>query len=415
MPGQIHYRSTRFIPTTRDAPADATQPSHRYMLRAGLIRQLGSGAYTKLPLGFTVCRNLENLIDEEMELRGAVRLHFPALQPVSIWQDAGRFEAYGKDMFSFKDRHERLTCMAPTHEIAAALMAASDIRSYKDLPRRIYQTQTKFRDEVRPRAGLLRTREFTMHDVYSFDVDEAAGEASYSLFHAAYVSLFRRLELPVYSIATSDTGAIGGSVSHEFLHPNPGGDSEFFISADGSRAQWEPDESDPSNSVKHAGFELAHTFQLGTQYSVSLGTFYDTPSGEKWPIWMCSFGLGIERTIASLIEHHSSGGRMVWPAAVAPYHVNIVLAQDDVLAIQKAGADIAARLASAGLRVMIDDRPARVGVKFADSELLGAAQDVVLGKDYPSAELQDHRHGTRRSFDVQEVAAQVCLAHVTDS
>ncbi|MGQ0678185.1 MAG: aminoacyl--tRNA ligase-related protein [Actinomycetota bacterium] len=408
MKGSLTYRSKTFMPTEREAPADAVQPSHKFMVRAGMIRQLGSGAYSKLPLGFDVTRRLETIIDEEMENRGASRLHFPALQPVSIWKEAGRFEIYGDDMFHFPDRHGRETCLAPTHEIAAALLATSDIRSYKDLPCRLYQTQIKFRDEARPRGGVLRTREFTMHDLYSFDEDEEKAQVSYSLFHEAYVAVFRRVDLPVFSIETSETGTIGGAVSHEFLHPNDLGESSFWVTADGKEAFFEP--AGKSDLVRTSGFELAHTFQLATQYSEALSAKFNRPTGERLPVWMCSFGLGIERTIAAAIEHHARGSRMVWPVELAPYHVNVILASEDLASeAHREIAELGAHLLAAGLRVMVDDRQLRIGAKFADSELLGPRWELVVGKEYPFVELRDHAEATEKLVNISAAPSEVLI------
>lgn len=409
MSGSVQYRDAAFIPTTREVPGDTQQLSHRYMLRAGLVRQLGSGSYSKLPMGFDVCRRLEDLIDEEMLSRGASRVHFPALQPVSIWRDAGRFETYGDDIFSFLDRHGKETCMAPTHEIAAALLGASDIRSYKNMPCRLYQTQIKFRDEVRPRGGVLRTREFTMHDLYSFDVDDGAAQVSYELFHDAYLSVFRRIDLPIFPVETSDTGAIGGSVSHEFIYPSVAGESEVWVTADRSSAVFELTSAGSAEGMtQETGLELAHTFQLGTQYSDRLGAEFVTAQGGKMPIWMCSFGLGVERTVAAVVEHNLSGdAKMVWPKEISPYPINIMVSSSELQSGATTAAKVATRLAAAGYRVMIDDRDIGMGVKFADSGLLGPRWELVLGREAPRLELRDQATGTVTTVEPEAAVATI--------
>ncbi|HEX2391380.1 MAG TPA: aminoacyl--tRNA ligase-related protein [Solirubrobacterales bacterium] len=380
----VAFRSRLFIPTLKETPAGVQLPSHDFMLRSGMVRQLGSGAYTKLPYGFEIARRLERVVSEEMWRRGAEQLHFPAVQPVSIWKEAERYESYGDDMFSFPDRHGRETCFAPTHEIAAALLGAGDIRRYDQLPVRVYQIQIKYRDEVRPRGGVLRTREFTMHDLYSFDIDETTCLESYRLFFESYVDVFRRVRLPVVPVATSDTGAIGGSVSHEFLSPAAAGEAEF------------PPDSGVSEDVR--GLELAHTFQLGTQYSEKLGGAVNSPDGKPTPLWMCSFGLGIERTIAAVIEHGvEEREHVIWPFEIAPYHVNI-LEMDSEGANLGASAALGAQCMEGGLRVVIDDRPVRAGGKFVESELLGVRWEAIVGKKFPQLEIRDRLTG--ENFDV---------------
>lgn len=387
----VTFRSRLFIPTLKETPAGVQLPSHDFMLRSGMIRQLGAGAYTKLPYGFEVARRLEHVVSEEMWRRGAEQLHFPAVQPVSIWKEAERYESYGDDMFSFPDRHGRDTCFAPTHEIAAALLAAGDIRRYDQLPVRVYQIQIKYRDEVRPRGGVLRTREFTMHDLYSFDIDEPASVESYNLFYDSYVDIFRRLRLPAIPVETSDTGAIGGSVSHEFLCAAVAGEAEL------------PAGSGVPPDVR--GLELAHTFQLGTQYSEKLGGTVNNPGGTPVPLWMCSFGLGIERTMAAVIEHGvAERGQVVWPFEIAPYHVNLLL-MDSESAQVNAGSALAAQCMNSGLRVVVDDRPARAGAKFAESELLGVRWEIIIGKRFPDLEVRDRFTGDKFEVHLDLVAA----------
>lgn len=386
----VTFRGRLFIPTLKEAPAGVQIPSHDFMLRSGMVRQLGAGAYTKLPYGFEVARRLERVVSEEMWQRGAEQLHFPAVQPVSIWKTAERYESYGDDMFSFPDRHGRDTCFAPTHEIAAALLAAGDIRRYDQLPVRLYQIQIKYRDEARPRGGVLRTREFTMHDLYSFDIDEPASVESYRLFLESYVDIFRRIRLPAFPVATSDTGAIGGSVSHEFLFPAVAGEAEL------------PADTDAPNGVR--GLELAHTFQLGTQYAEKLGGSVHDPAGASVPLWMCSFGLGIERTIAAVIEHGvAERGHVVWPFEIAPYHVNILLVDNEGPGVSAAPV-LGARCMDGGLRVVIDDRAVRAGAKFAESELLGIRWEAVVGKRFPDIEIRDRLTGDKVEVHLDFVA-----------
>jgi prolyl-tRNA synthetase len=395
--GSVIFRSQRFIPTLKQVPGDVQVLSHAFMLRSGMIRQLGSGAYTKLPLGLEVAKRLECVVSEEMYSRGAEQIHFPAVQPVSIWRIAGRYESYGADMFSFLDRHGRETCFAPTHEIAAALLAAADVHSYRDLPLRLYQLQLKYRDEVRPRGGVLRTREFTMHDLYTFDIDEVSSRENYALFFDSYQAIFRRIGLPVVPVETSDTGAIGGSMSHEFLFPTKVGESDL------------PDGMSEDPSLR--GLEVAHTFQLGTQYAEKLGAAAQNSSGQAVPIWMCSYGLGIERSIAAVVEHAlTTTKQVVWPAVLAPYHVNIIVLSDDKQALNLTVAKTAAQCAAAGLRTMVDDRAERAGLKFADSALLGARWEVVFGNRYPNVEVRDHCTGNVLEVNDDAIVSQISRA-----
>ena len=530
--------SEAFIPTLKEPPADAVSISHKLMVRAGMIRQAASGVYSYLPFGYAVIQRLKTIVREEMNRAGGQEFLLPALQPTDIWQRSGRLEAYGEDVFRFNDRHGHEMLLGPTHEEVITLIVASEIRSWADLPKMFYQIQTKFRDEPRPRFGVMRTREFTMKDLYSFDVDEAGLDKSYDKMFDAYCRIFDRISVAYEAIPTSETGAIGGSASHEFIvvaasgedrlvkcakcgHASFPGEGECAAPAvrperkecalkevgtpgmtrveqvteflgvgpekliktlilkkgDGGLAagllrgdhelnlrkmrlvvddqrlelasaaeieaatgapmgfsgpvglsgmriyadlclegqtcmvvgankkdahytgcevgrDFVPDEfvdirkivpGDPCPKCGESleletGIEVGHIFKLGTKYSEKLSAKFTDKSGKEKLVVMGCYGLGIERTVAAVIEQSHDDRGIIWPKSLAPYLAIIAPMQSTDSTLMELGEKCYAMLRDAGISVLFDDRNVWPGVKFADADLLGIPTQIILGK-----------------------------------
>lgn len=375
-----------YIPTLRDDPKDVELVSHRLMLRAGMINQLGSGIYTKLPLFYRLFIKLWQIIREEMDRAGGNEMCFPAIHPSQLWRESGRWEAYGEDMFKFFDRHNREMCLAPTHEIAAAALVKPFVNSYRDLPIRIYQTQTKFRDEVRPRGGVMRTREFTMKDFYSYDRDVPSMNRSYRAVVDGYSRVCDRTNLKYVAVQTADTGQIGGDVSHEFYTFSPSGDETvYYCPNDFSASSNKKDEGKKcdvcgSPYVTAKGIEVGHCFQLGTQYSkvVDLGFIGD--DGRRQYVLMCSYGIGLERTIAAVIEQNYDQRGIVWPAKFSPFEVAIARLQPDP-DMNEYAESLYKQCLGAGLDALYDDRDVSPGEKLNDLDLIGIPLQIIVGRN----------------------------------
>ena len=544
--------SRTLIPTVKETPADAEIVSHRLMLRAGLIRPLAAGLYTWLPLGMRVLRKVENIVREEMDAAGALEVFMPAIQPAELWKESGRWEKYGPELLRIRDRHERDFCFGPTHEEVITDLARREIRSYKQLPVNLYQIQTKFRDEVRPRFGVMRSREFVMKDAYSFDLSHEAHESSYRRMHDAYCRIFERSGLD-YRVVAADSGAIGGSRSHEFHVladsgedaiafssgssfaanvelvpcPEPGetrgpaarevervatpgvrsiddlstrlriparrclktlllegrngtpvavclrgdhdlnlikaaslpgvavpvamasaeqvesaigcppgslgpvnlplpvhadhaalGMSDFVCGANREGCHlhgvnWgrdlpEPEAADLRNATPGdpspdgsgplsiaRGIEVGHIFQLGEEYSRSMGSVVQDEQGRAVHLFMGCYGIGVTRVVAAAIEQNHDQRGIIWPAAIAPYHVALLpMNMHKSQRLREAVESVYRELCDAGIEVLLDDRRVRPGVMFADAELTGIPYRLVMsdrGLDAGCAELRHRR------------------------
>jgi prolyl-tRNA synthetase len=300
-------RTNFFIPFKKNVNLDGAA-SAVYMEKMGMTHAVGAGMYTHLPLGFRVFNNLKTVLNKHLYLAGCGQHQFPALQPLSMWEASGRLEIFGNSIFRFKDQHGKDVCVAPTHEVAAAFTARQFVTSYRDLPFRISQIQTKFRDETRPRGGVLRTREFTMHDLYSFDENHEKGEISYQAIMKAYVDTLTELRIPFLLKEQDDMGAIGGVKSHEFHVITDVGEDKIEI-----------------NGTFHNSLEVAHIFMLGDKYTAPIDASFVDSSGASKPIFMSSFGLGIERTAAAFLEKNlCSGQDLIWSWALAPFKICIL-------------------------------------------------------------------------------------------
>jgi len=380
------YWTKDFIPTLRQVPQEAETISHQLMLRAALVRMLMAGVYTYLPLGLKVLNNIEAIIRQEMELAGARELLLPALQPLELWAKTGRDKLLGEVMIKFTDRRGRNICLGPTHEEVITDLASNYISSYRQLPLVLYQIQTKFRDEIRPRFGLVRSCEFVMKDAYSFDADQEGLDKNYRAMLQAYIAVFRRCGLKVL-VVEADSGVMGGSVSHEFMVPAKDGEDTVFACLKCNQAlaykEGKKENCPKCNSAmeKINTLEIGHIFQLGTKYSDSLAANFLDAKGEQKPVIMGCYGIGVSRLIPAIIEQNNDKDGIIWPVEVAPYRV-IVSALDvtdeNIMAKAK---EVYDSLSASGIKVLFDDRDERAGVKFKDADLLGVPVLVVIGRD----------------------------------
>jgi len=380
-----HY----FLSTTKETPSDAEIISHKYMLRAGLIQKVSSGIYTWMPLGLKVLRNVEKVVREEMNRAGALEILMPAIQPAELWQESGRWEKYGPLLLRISDRGERNFCFGPTHEEVITDLIRREIHSYKKLPLNLYQIQTKFRDEIRPRFGLMRAREFLMKDAYSFHLDETSLKETYQKMFDAYTRIFTRLGLDFRAVS-ADNGDIGGNASHEFQVLAQSGEdvivysdtSDFACNLELLPNAKEGDKSpDGKGHLKFArGIEVGHIFQLGDQYSRAMNASVTNEKGEKSILQMGCYGIGVSRIVAAAIEQSHDEKGIIWPKALAPFRIAIVpVNMHRVEAVKKAALSLYDQL-KGKFEVLFDDRDERLGVMLSDMELIGIPARIVIGE-----------------------------------
>jgi len=375
--------SQTFLPTLKDPPADAEAVSHKLMVRAGLIRQLGAGLWTYLPAGWRVLRKVEAIIREEMEAIDCQEMLMPILQPAEPWKTTGRYGI--EEMFKLSDRKGSPLVLAMTHEESITHHVAQEVRSYRDLPLTVFHIQTKERDEPRPRAGVLRTREFTMKDAYSFDRDEEGLARSYELQSEAYARIFDRCGLRWYRVE-SDVGMMGGSGAHEYMAPCAAGEDAVAL-APGFAANVEVTDLRAGDPGPNGGtieiepaIEIGNIFKLGTRYSEPLGATYLDEAGGEHPIVMGSYGIGPARIVAAAIEQGADERGIVWPAALAPWQVQLVSLAKPGDPARATADDLYEALRAAGADVLYDDRDAGPGEKLTDAELLGCPLRLVVGR-----------------------------------
>ena len=405
--------SRTFLPTMKDTPAEAQIASHRFMLRAGMVRQNAAGIYTWLPLGLRVLTKIADIVRDEQARAGANEVLMPTIQSADLWQESGRFDAYGPEMLRFEDRHGRTMLYGPTNEEMITDIFRREVQSYKNLPLNLYHIQWKFRDEVRPRFGVMRGREFLMKDGYSFDVDEASAALAYKRVFISYLRTFRRLGLSAIPMK-ADTGPIGGDLSHEFLIQAETGESEVFfdsaISADPAftedltgdaeleaafdrltSAYARTDETHDAalfeqqvpaeRRVVSRGVEVGHIFYFGTKYSDALGATVQNAEGKDVAVHMGSYGIGVSRLVGGIIEAGHDENGIIWPEAMAPFSVVLIpLGMDKSETVAEATEALYADLKARGVNVAMDDRKERPGVKFADCELIGIPLRVTVGE-----------------------------------
>ncbi|MFH1354587.1 MAG: proline--tRNA ligase [Candidatus Omnitrophota bacterium] len=380
------YWSKTFIPTLKEPPQEAEIISHRLMLRAGLMRMLMAGVYSYLPLGFKVLTNIQRIIREEMNACGAAEVLLPALQPLELWQKTGRDKDLGEVMIKLVDRRGRKISLGPTHEEVITDLVKNHISSYKQLPIILYQIQSKFRDEIRPRFGLIRACEFIMKDAYSFDKDEDGLDKNYRLIFNAYKKIFKRCGLN-FLITEADSGVMGGNVSHEYMVPAKDGEDIVLVCSGckSTRAYKEGgNESCPKCNLKAERvntIEVGHIFKLGTKYSSVLGANFLDAQGKLNPVIMGCYGIGVSRLISAIIEQNNDKDGIIWPGEVAPYKVIVLPLDVTDREIMQSAEDSYNHLREMGIEVILDDRDERAGVKFKDADLLGIPLQLIAGKE----------------------------------
>jgi prolyl-tRNA synthetase len=435
--------SRYFLPTLRETPKEAEIVSHRLMLRAGLIRQQSAGIYSWLPMGLRVLTKINAIIREEQDRAGAVEILMPTIQSAELWRESGRYDAYGKEMLRIRDRHEREMLYGPTNEEMVTDIFRAYVKSYKDLPLNLYHLQWKFRDEIRPRFGTMRSREFLMKDAYSFDLDQAGARHSYNKMFVAYLRTFARLGLKSIPMR-ADTGPIGGDLSHEFIILASTGESEVFCHKDYLDFSVPGPETDFENvaglqnlvdrwtslyaatSEKHdeaafaalpddtkvsaRGIEVGHIFYFGTKYSEPMGATVTGPDGQERTVHMGSYGIGPSRLVAAIIEASHDENGIVWPEAVAPFDVMLLNLKPGDAGTDAACQDIYRMLAGAGREVLYDDRDERPGAKFATADLIGVPWQIVVGPKglaEGKVELKRRSTGARELSPIGDVAARL--------
>ena len=371
--------------TYKETPVDAELTSHQLMLRAGLIKKLASGLFSWMPIGLKVLRKIEHIVREEMDRSGAYEVSMPAIQPADLWQETGRWEAYGDLLLKMEDRQGRLFCFGPTHEEVITDIVRNELKTYRQMPVNFYQIQTKFRDEIRPRFGVMRAREFLMKDAYSFHLDQPSLDLEYENMGATYNTIFTRLELDFRKVR-ADSGEIGGSLSHEYHVLADSGEDEIgYCDEEDYAANVEMIEGNTApNGGKLSftrGIEVGHIFQLGDKYSKSMNCTVLNDKGDSiYPLMGC-YGIGISRIMASSIEQNHDESGIIWPEPLAPFQIIIVAlnknTEDTTLTKSR---KIYHQLKESGYEVLLDDRNERAGVKFADADLLGIPKRLIVSE-----------------------------------
>ena len=390
--------------TYKETPVDAELTSHQLMLRAGLIKKLASGLFSWMPIGLKVLRKIERIVREEMDRSGAYEVSMPAIQPADLWQETGRWEAYGNLLLKMEDRQGRLFCFGPTHEEVITDIVRNELKTYRQMPVNFYQIQTKFRDEIRPRFGVMRAREFLMKDAYSFHLDQPSLDLEYENMGATYNTIFTRLGLDFRKVR-ADSGEIGGSLSHEYhVLADSGEDEVGYCDEENYAANVEMIEGNTApNGGKLSftrGIEVGHIFQLGDKYSKSMNCTVLNDKGDSiYPLMGC-YGIGISRIMASSIEQNHDESGIIWPEPLAPFQIIIVAlnknTEDTTLTKSR---KIYHQLKESGYEVLLDDRNERAGVKFADADLLGIPKRLIVserGLDNQTIEL-NFRDGKNKS------------------
>jgi len=430
--------SRAFLPTLKETPAEAQIASHRLMLRAGMIRQTSAGIYAWLPLGWRVLQKVEQIVREEQDAAGAQEILMPTIQTADLWRQSGRYDAYGPEMLRIKDRHEREMLYGPTNEEMVTEIFKSYAKSYRDLPRNLYHIQWKFRDEIRPRFGVMRGREFLMKDAYSFDLDYEGAQRSYRQMFVAYLRTFARMGLKAIPMQ-ADTGPIGGNLSHEFIILAETGESQVFLHQDllefdvlANAPDYQGDLSPivdfwtsryAATDEKHdeeawakvpeekrvsaRGIEVGHIFYFGTKYSAPMGLQVSGPDGKMITPEMGSYGIGVSRLVGAIIEANHDEAGIKWPDPVAPFRAAVLN-----LKVGDANCDALSERIYAALSpdAVYDDREERAGVKFADADLMGFPWQVIVGPRGAAAgkvELKRRASGERAEVSPEDAIARI--------
>ena len=435
--------SRSFIPTLKETPAEAQIASHRLMLRAGLVRQTSAGIYAWLPVGFRVLKNIERIVREEQDAAGAQEVLMPTIQPAELWKESGRYEDYGKEMLRIRDRHDRDMLYGPTNEEMITDLFRQSVKSYREMPQILYHIQWKFRDEVRPRFGVMRGREFLMKDAYSFDMDYAGAVVSYRKMMLAYMRSFQRMGLKAIPME-AESGPIGGDLSHEFIILAPTGESQVYFDAafeeidylaSGAGGFSHEDAGDlhrffaqmtthyaatdekhdpaawervaPERRREGRGIEVGHIFYFGTKYSRAMGCTIAGPDGRPAHPEMGSYGIGVSRLVGAVIEASHDDNGIIWPDSIAPFAAAILNLKSGDAACDRLCEDLYARFGRAAL---YDDRAERAGVKFADADLMGHPWQIIVGPRGAAAgrvELKRRATGERVELSPEDALAKI--------
>ena len=387
------YFSKLFVPTVKEDPSDAELISHKLMVRSGMIKRNAAGIYSWLPLGFKVLKKVEEIVRKNLNNFDAEEILMPMVQPAELWKESGRYGEYGKELLKFDDRSNRGFVLGPTHEEIICEIFRSHPKSYKDLPVNLYQIQTKFRDEIRPRFGVMRSREFLMKDAYSFDIDEKGLVKSYGKMKDAYISIFDEIGLD-YRIVKADSGNIGGDVSEEFhILADSGEDliavsdsSDFAANVEVLNYDKDPSELEGKKSpdgkgklkIKR-GIEVGHIFQLGQKYSQAMNVGVKDMNGNSIHPFMGCYGIGVSRIVAAAIEQNHDDRGIQWPDKITPFGVNIICLDPESDEIMKVCSEIYSILQKSGFDPLLDDRDIRAGIKFKEHELLGIPYSIIIG------------------------------------
>jgi prolyl-tRNA synthetase len=442
------HLSRFFLPVLRETPKEAEIVSHQLMLRAGMIKQSAAGIYSWLPLGLRVLNKIGAIVREEQNRAGAVEILMPTIQSADIWRESGRYDDYGKEMLRIKDRHDRDVLYGPTAEEVVTIIVREGLKSYKDLPKNLYNIQWKFRDEIRPRFGVMRGREFLMKDGYSFDLTKEESRATYQRMFVSYIRTFARMGLRAVPMQ-ADTGPIGGDLSHEFIILAETGESQVFCHKDLIEAEIPGPNTDfwgdltpifkdwttryAATDEKHdvarfeaevpedkrvsaRGIEVGHIFHFGTKYSEPMGCRVQGPDGQQVTLEMGSYGIGVSRLTAAIIEASHDDAGIIWPVPVAPFEVAVVNLKAGDEATDKAALDIKTRLESAGLDVLYDDTDERAGAKFATMDLIGIPYQVIVGPKgvkVGEIEIKDRKTGARETLPI-EVGLERTIRSIID-
>ena len=438
--------SRYFLPVLKETPSEAQIVSHRLMLRAGLIRQEAAGIYAWLPLGFRVLKKIEQIVREEMNRAGAIEILMPTLQPSELWKETGRYDAYGPEMLRIKDRHDREMLYGPTNEDMVTEIFRAYVKSYKALPLNLYHIQWKFRDEVRPRFGVMRGREFLMKDAYSFDLTQEAARKSYNRMYVAYLRTFTRMGLKTIPMR-AETGPIGGDLSHEFIVLAETGESQVYCHKDlldmpvpGEDIDFDSDlssivqqrtdlyaatsdvhdeerfekEVPEDKRVVARGIEVGQVFYFGTKYSVPMKALVTGPDGKDVPVEGGSYGIGVSRLVGAIIEAFHDDNGIIWPEPVAPFDIALINLKSGDAKCDAACEDLYAELTAAGKEVLYDDRDDRPGAKFATADLIGLPWQFVIGPrglEKGVVEVKNRKSGAKEEMSVEAVINRFAAKH----
>ena len=433
--------SQYFLPLLKETPKEAQIASHRLMLRAGMIQQSSAGIYSWLPLGKKVLDKIAQIVREEQNRAGALEIMMPTIQPAELWQESGRYDDYGAEMLRITDRHEREMLYGPTNEEQVTDIFRAHVRSYKALPLNLYHIQWKFRDEVRPRFGIMRGREFLMKDAYSFDIDADAARRAYNRMFVSYLKTFARMGLTAIPME-ADTGPIGGDMSHEFIILAETGESGVYFHKDWlntdlvtsvdyaedlqpvvdkftslyARADEKHDAGNcpvaEEDLMSLRGIEVGHIFYFGEKYSEPMGAAVAGPDGKNVPVHMGSYGIGVSRLVGGIIEASHDEKGIIWPRAVAPFEVAVVNLKPDDEACSACSEDLYGKLAAAGADPLLDDRDERPGAKLASIDLIGIPWQIVVGPRGMASGVVEVKN--RATGETAEVSPESALTMVMD-